>query len=205
MLSINLIERLFESKRYDRLLESVAENGMGLPLVLRVRLSQSDTSAIALALRRLVDLTYGPTALAQRMANALIARQRPDGSFDSDPLVTATAIAALHQFTSSQADNAGPAEQTLARAMASLAAAQCNDGLFNSPSDRSDEDRALTAAFILFLLADDEAFRLSVCIADLLGWFEQHHDQLATHTGRLWRMARAEASPFAVLEVAVAA
>ncbi len=66
---------------------------------------------------------------------------------------------------------------------------QDQDGLFNAPADRTEQDRALTAAFILLLLVRDDEFRQSVRSAELFDWFEQHQDQLEPQTRRLWTMA----------------
>ena len=57
MLSVSLLERTLESGDYDRLLRDLAKNGQPLPLGLRVALCQSETASVALALRRLVELT----------------------------------------------------------------------------------------------------------------------------------------------------
>ena len=82
MLNLNLIERLFDAKAYDRLLSAVAANGLELPLPLQVRLSQAPAGAVAMALRRTTELAYGRTDLAHRLAGFLLASQGEDGSFE---------------------------------------------------------------------------------------------------------------------------
>ena len=94
MLNLDLIERLYDAKAFDRLLDAVVANGLELPLPLRVRLSQAPAGAVAVALRRAVQLAYGQSDLTDRMAKPLLAAQEDDGSFDSDPLITAAAVAA---------------------------------------------------------------------------------------------------------------
>ncbi len=65
MLSLHTIERALETADHDRLVREVAANGLSLPLPLRVRLSSSEAAAVALGLRRVAELTYGPTALSR--------------------------------------------------------------------------------------------------------------------------------------------
>lgn len=194
MLSINLIERLFEAKRFCRLLEAVADNGLGLPLPLRVRLSQSPVPALAMALGRVLDLAYGHSSLSRQMADELLTHQREDGSFGGDPLVTACGAAALGRLldepVADDADILGRAHES---ALAALGGMQDGQGLFQCDNDRTDQQRELIAAFILFLLAGDERFRTSVRMAELLDWFDRRHNRLDDDTTRLWRMAMAEA------------
>lgn len=102
MLSISRIERQFEAREHQRLLRSVLNNGLPLPLPLSRRLEQSAAASVAIALRRVIELTHGPTPLSQAMLASLLNGQRPDGAFGPmpddgppDPLATAAAAAAL--------------------------------------------------------------------------------------------------------------
>ncbi|MCX5658208.1 MAG: hypothetical protein NTW19_00620 [Planctomycetota bacterium] len=251
MLSVNLIERLFRGRRFEQLLDSLAANGLSLPLPLRVRLAQTPAAAVALGLRRLVELTYGPTTLSREMAGFLVVLQGEDGSFGGDlmgrlanngnntitraggggggasggsgagvsggnsggggsggdPLATAAAAAAMGKVLDDRNHRAaastleGPRE----RALAALSAMQAADGLFNASADRTDDDRALTAAFILLLLGRDDDFRLAVRSADLFDWFEQHQDHLDPQAAGVWTLARMGVPAPAPLSPAVAA
>ena len=193
MLSIHMIERLFDGGSFDRLLNAVAANGLELPLPLRVRLSQAPAGAVALGLRRVVELTYGPTALSGRMTRFLLDVQHADGSFGDDPAITAAAAAALGRLLAEQPPAPALAvAQARQTALAALAAMQADDGLFDVGIERSLEDRALTAAFVLLLLGGDETFHQAVRSAELCRWFEQRHGRLDRLTERLWRMSRAE-------------
>ena len=193
MLTVNLIQRLIDQRAFDRLLEAVSANGMQLPLPLRVRLGQTPSAPLALGLRRLVELTYHRTALSRQMARLLLDSQDADGSFDGDPVITATAVAALGRLLAEQ-PSAGDSAICQARvhALAALAAMQDDDGLFRTASDRTREDRAMAAAFVLYQLGGDDAFRQTVRIADLWRWFEQHDDRLDGPTQGLWRMGRCQ-------------
>lgn len=189
MLSVNLLERHFESRRFDRILDGVADNGLNLPLPLRIRLSQSPVSSAALGLSRLVELTYGPTPLSRAMTRFLMESQEPDGSFGFDPLTTATVVAALGKLIQDHPASVDDSTRTAhEHAIAALAAMQDESGLFAGHDDRSDEDRALVSAFILLILRQDDLFRSSIRLADLLDWFEDREGRLDPATAQLWRM-----------------
>lgn len=221
MLSPNQIDRLFRTDRLDVLVQEIAEHTLGLPLALRLRLSQSPASAVALGLLRLGELTYSPTAAALRMTDWLLTRQAPDGSFDADPLATACAAAALRgSIDRSRSLGIAPSpaiERAHQRAIESLAASQTldtdpaarhhhtdateprgsdepdilSDGpFFQSDCDRSVEDRALVAAFILTLLASDPLLVEHARTDDLLDWFDRHHARIDDHTHHLAQLAR---------------
>ena len=201
MLSVHLIDRLFRAGLYDQLLQGLSDNGMDLPLPLRVRLSQSTVSPLALGLRRVVELTYGPTPLCEQMVARLLEAQDESGSFQGDPLATALAAGALTRLIQEHEclaghDNGSVVDPNLPaardRALAALAGMQDSDGLFAFRSDRTWQDRALVGAFICWQLGGDDAFRSAVRFADLLDWFEQHRDALEKQTHQVWRLARAE-------------
>jgi len=210
MLSVSLIERTLETRDHDRLLRGLADNGMALPLALRMRLAEGVTAPTALALRRLVELTYGPTALSRQLVDRLLDQQQPDGSFSGgtrepggtggtggggqacgvDVLATATALAALSRVVREHPASATPAlRAALARGFVALAGLQDCDGLFTASADRSLADRAMTTAFIMSLLASDQNFRGTVRVFEAYRWFEQRDGQLDRHTQHLWDLA----------------
>ncbi|MEX0774498.1 MAG: hypothetical protein WD042_02165 [Phycisphaeraceae bacterium] len=224
MLSQHRIERDFSLGRFDSLLHALVQHqGLDLPPSLVIRLSSSPTGAIALGLRRLTELTYGPTALGRAMTDRLLAEQDTHGSFAHDPLATACAIAAMNRLLRDHMvppANQPAVRQARERAIAALAQMQAHadalcpafltsedpaseageypsrdetadlhDPLFAHPDDRTWQDRAATAAFALYLLADDHDFRAAIRFADLLDWFEAHQDDLDPTTHQLWEMA----------------
>ena len=197
MLSAELIQRHFEAQDYEKLLRDVLSNGLDLPLPLRVRLSQGPVAAIALGLRRLAELTYGPTPLGRAMLGELLERQREDGAFAGgggwpDTLATATVIAALNQIAADHPKMAiESAISARERALSALAAMQGDDGLWRCPDDRDHGQRALVSAFIYSLLAADESFRATVRLADLLSWFDERLNRLDQSTRMLYRLGRA--------------
>lgn len=196
MLSVHLIERTLENGDFDRLLRDLGDNGTPMPLPLRVRLGAGSTAGIGLALRRLVELTYGPTDLSRRLLDRLVSAQRPDGAFaidddpQADPLTTAVAIAALQRVaTDHAAARTDLLDDAIRRGEAALFAMQGGDGLFTAPSDRSVDDRALTTAFIVFLLGNSSAFRDGIHLAQTHRWFEHRCGRLDRHTQNLWDLA----------------
>ncbi|MEM1109842.1 MAG: hypothetical protein AAGH99_14245 [Planctomycetota bacterium] len=207
MLSVSLIERTLETRDYDRLLRDLSDNGLSLPLSIRMRLGQSPAGPIALALRRLVELTYGPTALSRRLVDRLLCEQRFDGCSDPqipaagtermasedggrDPLVVATVLAGLSRVAADHPATVGDELRSgLDRGYAALAELQDCDGLFSSPDDRSVGDRALTTAFIVSLLGADPRFRAGVRLGELHQWFEARDGRLDRQTQRLWDLA----------------
>jgi hypothetical protein len=193
MLSLHQIQSLFRSGRRDQLVTALTVNGLPLPMPLQIKLAGSPAAAIALGLRRLSELTYGPTPVGRAMLQALLARQQEDGSFDGDALATAAALAAINQLERDQHGIIAPKLLSDIRdhAMDWLASQQQADGLIASSADRSDEDRALSSAFILFMLDRDELFRSTIRYADLLDWFECDQRQLAPEVARLWQLAQA--------------
>ncbi len=193
MLSATHIQKHFDNHDHCRMIDSLAQNGTALPLPLKARLSQS-TAAVGLGLRRLSELIYGPTSLSRDMAKTLLIAQQPDGAFpgssDLDPLTTASATAGLAAVLREQtATPDSQLEDALDLAMSALAAMQDAEGLFIHSDDRTEEDRALTSAFVLFLLARLPRFRESIRFAELMTWFDERADRLDPDTAELYHMA----------------
>lgn len=189
MLNTEMIENHIANERVDDLLAAVVDNGMPLPLPLQVKLGR--TSSVALALRSLIDISGEMSPLVGDMAEILLFVQEEGGSFSNDPLATATAAAALDRVTKHRtARSHDPIEQAHDRAIAALSSFQRHDALFECAADRTLEDRELTSAFVLYLLADDERFRATNRFAELMGWFEQRYHKLDSATHDLWEMAR---------------
>jgi len=196
MLSDNHIQKLFNTQDHSRMIGSLADNGTTLPLALQSRLTQP-IAAAGLGLRRLVELTYGPTPLSRDMTAALLEGQLEDGSFvgnsDRDPLATAAALAGLAAVLREHhgmGEDRPDLTDALERGLASLHPMQMEDGLFCHGDDRTIEDRALTSVFVLFLLARLPRFRESVRFADLMTWFDERADRLDDVTLELYHMAR---------------
>lgn len=198
MLSAHRLERLFRAGQFSQMLREMLENGLEVPFPLHVRLGQTAVAAVGLGLRRTLELSYGPRPETFIMARRLIHEQGEDGSFHGDPLATAVAAAALdaliedsHTYSGMDAADRSELESTRDRALSALAGMQCEDGLFQYGDDRTDQDRALVAAFIAWQLASCDAFHATVRVADLFDWFDRNESRLDTATQRMWSLARA--------------
>lgn len=199
MLSIQLIDKTLQQGDHDRLLRELARNGLVMPLPLRVRLGGSGIGATAMGLRRLVELTYGPTALGRELAERLIAAVVPGTGVLNDegqpcPVLTAAAAAGLGRLLRDHGHLMGedhpPTQQAHREAIDALARMQAADGLFAGPVDRTAEDRLLVSAFIAYLLLDDHAFASRCQRHALLTALEEQRDRAAPATAELIEMAR---------------
>jgi len=56
-------------------------------------------------------------------------------------------------------------------------------------ADHTEQDRALTSVFVLFLLARLGSFREAVRFADLMTWLDERADRLDEDTQQLYHMA----------------
>lgn len=199
MLSVHAIDRTLEAKDYDRLLCDLGRNGLVMPLPLRVQLAESPVGAQGLGLRRLVELTFGPTALAKQLIGALIRSQSPTGAAldaadRSSCLLTAAFAAGLGRVLRDHAGRIGgvgdEVRQAYDRALASLASMQRADGLFAGPQDRDEQDCLLTSAFIAYLLLDSPGFASTCRGHALLSALEDRVDSANADTQQLVHMAR---------------
>lgn len=208
MLSIHTIDRALESKDYDRLLRDLTRNGLVMPLPLRVQLAESPVGAKGLGLRRLVELTYGPTALGKQLIDSLLRALSPmgaalDAADRPSCLLTAAMVAGLGRVLRDHAGRGGEsggfdsgdvemAEVRLAydRALGCLASMQGEDALFAGPQDRDQRDRLLTSAFIAYLLIDSPGFAGTCRGHALLSALEDHLDDAGPDTQQLISMAR---------------
>jgi hypothetical protein len=199
MLSVNLIARSLDKQDPDRLLKGLADNGMVLPLPLRMVLADSTAALAGLALRRLLELTYGPTDLSRQLANQLLSSQQADGRFgksDDFGLGTAAAVAALCRLVEDHRLDAEQSQQILTaigRGSAWLDSAIDADGLLTDVNGSG--NAALATAFLVYLLVHESAFTAMVPLHRTLGWFEQHEDRLDRSTRSVWRVAAASVQP----------
>lgn len=92
MISLHRMSRLAETRDAPGLWSELSRSGIAWPLPLRVRLESVPAAAWALALRRLCELTHGPTALAQQLVRLLLDGQQHHGAWSRD--TTADALVA---------------------------------------------------------------------------------------------------------------
>ncbi len=195
-----MTKRLFAYAGQDILQHQFACDAACLSLPLKIRLSRGPVTAIALSLHRLTELTHEPTPIRQEMTMALLVQQRTDGAFGidgpPDPLPTAAAIAALGRvvnqistINSIEKVTYNRCQAAYEQGLASLAAMQGEDGLFGTADDCTDAERSLVSAFILYLLAGDPAFRMTIRFAELMNWFDERANQLDPMIIALWTLA----------------
>ncbi|MEM1445409.1 MAG: hypothetical protein AAGF84_05090 [Planctomycetota bacterium] len=171
MLSLHRIRRHLDDAQPHRLWADLAQSGLNWPLPLRVRLESAPAAAWALALRRVCELTHGPTPLAEQLIDRLLHCQQPHGAWCDEagrdqPLLTALAAAALRRRLlqpGTPADHAEHLAHRHAAALAALGAMQNDrDGLFGDAAVATGSVgrtpiRAAEGCYILFLLAEDPA------------------------------------------------
>lgn len=199
MLSIHTIDRALQSRDYDRLLREIGRNGLVMPLPLRVQLAESPVGARGLGLRRLTELTYGPTALTRELVGRLIEAQLPDGSLPDAAgrgscLLTAAFASGLGRTLRDHGGQLGELRGQVASAyslaLSALARMQQDDGMFAGPQDRQAHDRLLTSAFIAYLLIDAPGFAEACRGHALLSALEDKLDDCPSEVEQLINMAR---------------
>ncbi len=199
MLSIQTIDRTLEQRDYDRLLRDLGRNGLVMPLPLRVQLAESPVGAHGLGLRRLVELSYGPTALIRQLVDKLARAQTPNGAITDaagrdSALLTACFLAGmgrvLRDHQGKLAAQQSQVELAYDQALTALAAMQQDDGLFATGQDRNLRDRLLTSGFIAYLLIDAPDFAARCHGHALLSALENHLDHCDPATAQLIEMAR---------------
>jgi len=190
MLTAKTVHKLLDGPKPEALLDALSSNGSLLPLALRVRLMESPASTTALALKRIVELSYVPNPHHRAILTQLLEAQSNDGDFDADPIATALAVAALHASQNASVASTDPeAGLALERGLSALAALQDDDGFFRHSSDRSIQARAMTAAFVLATLTGVEELRSAIRYGDVLAAFDQLEGRLDTDTENLLQQA----------------
>lgn len=185
----------------DRLMNALAKNGLILPLPIQIKLTLHAAGPIALATRRLAELSYSLTPKLKQMIQTLLAQQNELGHFASaptqqknqstnqsanqlldqqpDPLATAAAIAALARIQRTHrlpAELKQQIEVALERAAEALVQMQ-PPSLLAHPNDHSVQDRAQTTLFILYLLIDRPDIAARLDLSGLEPWMNTDHPE----------------------------
>ncbi len=160
MLTAMTIDRTFGKGDYARLLDQVADHGLPLPEALRRHLRRTRACPVALALRRKIQLAYGPLTKHLPMARFLLDRQDETGLIEADPLATAAAAAAIaallgHPGAGLDQQSRTAMAEALDRMAEALKRRRRDDGLFSPALATLDTaDVALISAFILLMAAE---------------------------------------------------
>ncbi|MEQ9461744.1 MAG: hypothetical protein RIG82_12410 [Phycisphaeraceae bacterium] len=174
MLSLPQIQRHVLSSDTDQLLGDLARNGTLLPLPIRLQLSHSIEAGLGLALRRVAELTHGPTQLSRTiMERLLMSQQTLEGQ---EIVVLVAQMAGLARALSLgvvDADLETPVLQRLRELSFTLASLQASDGLLGTTTDCREADRVRSSAFAVYLLAPVRDEVSLVGIAALLTALEE--------------------------------
>ncbi|MEM0914895.1 MAG: hypothetical protein AAGK09_09835 [Planctomycetota bacterium] len=188
MLTAARLESLTDVADADRLIDGLGRSGLPLSLTQRVRLASSPSCCAALALRRLAEITFGPTRLSRRLTRSLLSRQQPDGSWESDPLATACAVAALQRIVAEHRADDAP-RLAMRRGEWALASMQRPDGLLVGTADREEDAAASMGALILYLLDRVDTAWEAVRRTDLAACVQSRVHRLAEAERLLLEMA----------------
>jgi hypothetical protein len=180
MLTTRYIEKLWDGRQYQRILEELIAPRVESPAVEELRQSPT-ASAAALALIRLDELHQVHASLCPRLIRSLVALQEADGGW-GDVAVTALCVRAL-----SLQNGRGVA---IERGVAYLAALQQPGGIWPKIPIRRMPADALVSAFVLLQLGDHGEFRDGVDFDAAFGWFESHRWTLDPAAQALWDHAR---------------
>jgi hypothetical protein len=180
MLTVRYIERLWDAKRYVRLLQELIA-----PRVEAVAVDELThnvaASAAALALVRLDELHSPHAPICSRLIRTLISLQKSDGGW-GDVATTALCLRAL-----SLQNGQGV---VIGGGMGYLAALQQPAGIWPKlPIRRMPED-ALVSAFTILQLGDNDLFRAAVRLDAAFAWFDSHRWMLEPAALSLWDHAR---------------
>lgn len=181
--------------------EVAAREPLGrLPLPLRVRLINAPAGAWALALDRVLGMTYGTSDLIED----LVRRIEDEVAIDTlagecfgydeagdalgdetsapDPAVWACIAAAACRLIAEDRPGFAPLVGRMSalrdRALVELAECQDESGLLRGDLDRTQDDALLTTAFAASLLAGAAEARMALCWSSLLGALEENEHRI---------------------------
>lgn len=180
MLTVRHLERLWNARRYPQLLQELIVWRVEAPLAGDLG-DQPAIASAALALVRLDELHQSHVPLAGKLCRALIAAQQPSGGWGS-AMLTSLCLRALMLDHGSGV--------VIERGLAYLASLQQGDGLWPRIAGGRMPSDALTSAFVLLQLGDQEPFRLAVRFDDACEYFEMNRAGAQAAAKALWSHAR---------------
>jgi len=185
MLTVRHIEKLWQAKKYPRLLDELTAPRVEF-LAAKELSATPFLAAAALALVRLEEMDQSHAAICPRFIRAIIAHQQADGGW-GDVSISALCLRALCQ-------NRGHGE-AIERGMAYLALLQQPGGIWPQIPFRRMPADALVSAFTLLQLGDNEKFRSAVQFDAAINWFEMNAPMLNCAAQTLWSHARVRTAP----------
>lgn len=179
MITIRQIEKLWNARAYEKLLQALTSFRPESFLQSQPRESFCAPAA-AMALIRLDELDLSDHPICEKFLRTLIATQDRDGGWCDAP-TTALCIRAM-TLTSGN----GPC---VVAALTYLASLQKTEGVWpRVPIRRTDAD-ALGSAFILYQLAERSDFRAAVRFEDAVDWFAMNQLSLDGAARQMWLYA----------------
>lgn len=182
MITVKHIERLWNARQYDRLLQELLSSRPEATVRLEAELPGS-LPAAALAIVRLDELGQSHQPITGALVRALLAAQNADGGW-ADPMLSALCLRAL-------LCGRGYGE-AIDRGLFYLSTMQKAEGIWPAIPFRRMPADPFASAFVLLQLGDQPRFRSAVRFFDALDWFEQHERALDATTGKLWERAAAK-------------
>lgn len=177
MITLRQIQRLWNARRYERLIqELIYARVESSPRVLG-RLTDP-AAAAALALIRLDELGQAHDPIAQTLLRSIIASQGADGGWN-DPMLCSLCVRALLT-----ARGQGLAVE---RGLMFLAAMQKSEGVWPAEPIRRMPADSFASAFVLLQLCNAEEFRRTVRFDDAIEWFGSNQNSIDGDTAKLWQ------------------
>lgn len=180
MITVRQIERLWNAKAYDRLLEQLILPRAEASGQLLSQLT-GPLAAAGMAVIRLDELSQPFVDLYGELIRTILKSQRPEGGW-GDVITTAVCLRAL------MCGNGNG--EAIDRGLVFLAGLQKPEGIWpNIPARRMPVD-PFASAFVLARLGDMPAFRQAVDMGQAMEWFEENEIALDAQTRRLWSHAK---------------
>jgi hypothetical protein len=176
MLSLPQIQRHLLSGEHDQLLHDLSRNGTLLPLPIRIQLAGSASACRALALRRVAELTHGPTLVSRIILDRLISAEAERGHDGDSVVALAAQLAGLARALALETvdpDEAEAVHLRMGELAFRLSAMQGSDGLLGGSEDQRDADRVRNSAFAVYLLAPVHEAASGLDLAALLTALEE--------------------------------
>ena len=180
MTTVRQIQRLWQAKAFDKLLQHLLLPRAECSDRLLAELAGSRVAAAAMTVVRLDEMSQSFAPLYAEAVRAVIAAQLPDGSW-GDPLLSALCLRALL---------CGRGNGTaIDRGLQRLADLQKDEGLWPNPPVKRLPADDFASAFVLMQLGDSDRFRDAVRMDDAVEWFERNVPACDGDTRRLWSHA----------------
>jgi hypothetical protein len=180
MMTVGKIQRLWNSKQYNQLVDELSAQRVEA-LAARELVDRPTVAAAAWGLIRLEELNQPQAPLCRVLITAILSRQEADGGW-GDVAVTALALRALCLW-----EGHGPA---IDRGMNYLAQLQQPAGIWPKIPIRRMSADALVSAFVMLELAGNAQFRATVDFVAAVNWFEMHASDNDSIAQTLWTHAR---------------